>query len=141
MLKKYIMGLVLILPLVAFAAKPIVGQEPEIVIPKTIPQLITYYSEKYKVSEDLMTDIIGCETAHTFNPVMQSTVKYNFSSSKRGIVKGQQERSYGLAQIHLPDHPGVSYEQAIDKDFALDFMASNIAKGRVKMWSCYSLVR
>lgn len=131
----------LLLPLVALIAKPVIAEPIEIVTPKTIPQLITYYAEKYKVSEDLITDLIDCETSHTFNPVMQSNIRYNFSSSKRGIVKGERERSYGLAQIHLPDHPEVSYEQAINAEFAIEFMAKNIADGQVGMWSCYKIVR
>ncbi len=46
---------------------------------------------------------------------------------------GTQEQSFGLAQIHLPDHPTVSKEQAIDPEFAINFMAKNWHKVR---WYC-----
>lgn len=37
------------------------------------------------------------------------------------------EESYGLAQIHLPSHPNISREQAMDAYFALDFLVENWA--------------
>jgi len=46
-----------------------------------------------------------------------------------------REQSFGLAQIHLPDWPSVTQEQARDVDFALDFMASNLSEGK-NIWSC-----
>ena len=120
----------------------LIAQPLEIIpIPQTIPEKIEYYANKYNVSSELMTQIILCETANTLNPKIQSKILYKFSSSKRGIVKGTQEMSFGLSQIHLPDHPSISYEEAIDPDFALDFMASNISKGKANIWSCYKKVK
>lgn len=101
-----------------------------------IVKKIHLYADKYNVSFDKMYKVVECETAHTFNPQIQSQVKYNFSSEKRGIVKGELERSYGLSQIHLPDHPNVSHAQATDIDFALNFLAENLSEGRDRMWSC-----
>lgn len=96
---------------------------------------IHLYADKYNVSFDKMYQIIDCETAHTFDANIQSHVVYAFSSSKRGIVKGEREQSYGLAQIHLPDHPQVTIEQAKDVDFALNFMALSLSKGK-HIWYC-----
>lgn len=101
-----------------------------------IIERIHFYSDKYNVSFDKMYKVVECETAHTFNPQIQSQVRYNFSSPQRGIVKNEQEKSYGLAQIHLPDHPTVSVQQATDIDFSLNFLAENLSKGRDRMWSC-----
>lgn len=101
----------------------------------TIPSLIDKYSQKYGVPYKEIHTIIACETGNTFNPEIQSRVRYNFSSTKRGIVKGERERSYGLAQIHLPDHPYVSIEQAKDPEFAIEFMAKSLSKGK-NIWYC-----
>lgn len=108
-----------------------------VVSPPSVEDKIHLYADKYGVSFDKMYRIIDCETAHTFDPQIQSSVKYNFSSTKRGIIRGERERSYGLAQIHLPDHPSITIEQATDVDFALNFMAENLSKGR-NLWYCKS---
>jgi len=55
--------------------------------------------------------------AHT---IYCESMFYNIQS---GIVhEGVREPSYGLAQIHLPSHPKVSVEQALDPYFAVDWM-------------------
>lgn len=108
--------------------------------PKTIPEKIYEYANKYNVSGELMEKIVRCEN-HELNPKLQSKLKYKFSDPSSGIIYGEREMSYGLAQIHLPAHPGISYEQATDVDFSLDFMAKNIAKGKGSMWSCYNKVK
>lgn len=96
---------------------------------------IKFYSHKYGVSYQWMYAGVKCETANTFDTEIQSTVRYNFSDPKRGIVKGEREKSFGLAQIHLPDHPNITLEQAQDADFALDFMAEHLSRGDV-IWYC-----
>lgn len=35
---------------------------------------------------------------------------------------GTQEQSFGLAQIHLPSHPNITREQALNAYFAIDWM-------------------
>lgn len=100
-----------------------------------IEDKIQLYSDKYGVPYETIYNAIDCETAHTFNPQIQSNVIYNFSSTKRGISKGDRERSYGLVQIHLPDHPKVTMKQATDVDFSIEFMAKNLSKGN-EIWSC-----
>lgn len=97
---------------------------------------IAYYASKYKVSEALMMSNVSCETAGTFDPKIQSQVKYSFSDARRGIVFGEQEQSYGLAMIHLPDNLSVTKEQATDPDFALDFMAKAFSNGEYWRWYC-----
>lgn len=100
-----------------------------------IVEKIHYYSDKYNVSFQRVYNTIDCETAHTLNPFIQSNVKYNFSSAKRGIVKGEREKSYGLAQIHLPDHPKITSEQATNEDFAIEFMVREYSLGH-DLWYC-----
>lgn len=94
-----------------------------------IESKIHLYADKYNVPFQKIYNTVDKETGGTFNPTIQSKVIYNFSNPKKGIVKGTQERSYGLAQIHLPDHPDISRSQAEDIDFALSFMAKEYSLG------------
>lgn len=98
-------------------------------------KLIHVYSERYGVPYQTMYRKIDCESNHTFNPKIKSQVVYNFSDPKRGISKGQLEKSIGLAQIHLPDHPEISLEQAENAEFSIEFMARNLSRGK-DIWSC-----
>ncbi len=81
-----------------------------------------------------MINLVRCETAGTFDPEIQSGAIYNFSDPKRGIVKGERERSFGLSQIHMPDNRATTIEQAIDPDYALDFMGRELAAGNTWRW-------
>jgi hypothetical protein len=49
---------------------------------------------------------------------------------------GDQGTSVGIAQIHLPAHPDVSHENALDPIWSIDWAATNFAKDP-EMWSCY----
>lgn len=104
--------------------------------------LITAYVEtkakEYNVSASQMLTTIRCENK-PLDPNQQSGHRYDFNSPKRGIVKGDQERSFGLAMIHLPDHPSVSHAQATDPEYAIDFMAKHFAKGEQTMWTCWRI--
>jgi hypothetical protein len=51
------------------------------------------------------------------------------------ILKGVREESYGLVQIHLPSHPHITKEQAIDPEFAIDYIAKHLTNGTDR-WSC-----
>ncbi len=84
-----------------------------------------------------MNTVISCETAGTFDPLIQSRVRYKYDNAKWGVKAGEQEKSFGLAAIHLPDHPEVSKEQAVDASFAIDFLAKNLKVGKGSMWTCY----
>lgn len=80
---------------------------------------ILKYATLYNVSPETMTRVIACES--NYNP--------------RAV--GDGGNSFGLAQIHLPSHPYVTKEQAYDPDFAIDFLAKNLAKGNGRIWTCY----
>lgn len=111
-------------------------QEPPVVAPENVRPKIKFYAQKYGASEDLMVSTVSCETAGTFDPTIRSQARYTWEDPKRGIVKGEQEQSYGLSQIHIPDNPGITVEQAVDADFALDFMARALARGETWRWHC-----
>jgi hypothetical protein len=53
---------------------------------------------------------------------------------------GVQERSFGVAQINLDAHPDITYEEAIDPVFAIDYAAKEFSKGNAKQWTCWSLL-
>jgi hypothetical protein len=132
--KKYI-ALFLIFPLLlvsfsfgkvsAEAPLPEVEVKKEPVVEKKdftvdeIKSMVDYYADKYEVSRDTMHKVVNCESSYNYKAV------------------GDGGKSFGLSQIHSPSHPSITYKQSIDPNFALDFMASNIAKGKGKMWTCW----
>lgn len=107
---------------------------PQVQAELTPREMVTLYADKYGVDEELMLCLVSHENKR-WNPKAQSDIIYSFSDAKRGIVKGEYEKSFGLAMIHLPDHPEVTLEQATDAEFSIEFMAKNIAKGRKTWWT------
>ena len=89
-----------------------------------------------QIEPSVMLRTLDCENP-AWNPKQQSNIHYDFTDPKRGIVKGDRERSFGLSMIHLPDHPDISYEEATDPVFALTYMADEFAAGRASQWYCY----
>lgn len=97
----------------------------------TKAELVAYATERAveaKLSPTKVIQVINCETAGTWDPKIQSRAKYK---------NGKQEQSFGLVQIHLPAHPNVSYEEATDPYYAIDFLIDHWKKGNQWMWSCY----
>jgi len=84
---------------------------------KATSDVIVYlYEEANKAGLD------GDKIAHT---IYCESMFYNIQS---GVVKdGVREPSFGLAQIHLPSHPTVTVEQALDPYFAVDFIINHWA--------------
>lgn len=102
---------------------------------------IVAYASKWGVSDVLVRDLVSCETGGSFDPDIRSSAIYDFSRPAQGIEEGGRERSYGLAQIHLPDNQNISLEQAIDPDYALNFMAQELAAGNAWRWKrCFDSV-
>lgn len=91
-------------------------------------------AQNYGVSYYVMEQIINCESG--WNYKVASKHRYHVGNVPRGYAVGDYEQSYGLVQIHLPAHPHVSYEQAVNPEFAIDFLARNLAAGKGRMWSC-----
>jgi hypothetical protein len=124
-----------------YAKEPVVEVPKEVQIAvhidwteERIKQEIAAVAKKYKVSEDKMRETIQCESH--FVTDIQSHHLYSFTDATRGIYAGEREQSYGLSQIHLPDHPKVTYEQAIDPKFAINFMGKAFANGYAYWWTC-----
>lgn len=81
--------------------------------------LIQKYAEKYDVSEEVLHKVIFCES------------RYN------RYAIGDRGHSRGLVQIYDNYHPTITHEQAFDPDFAINFLAENIKKGKGNMWTCF----
>ena len=81
-----------------------------------------------------MNAIVACESGYVTD--IQSKHKYTASNVPRGYSVGDTEQSYGLVQIHLPAHTTVTKEEATNPQYAADFLAENLAKGRAGMWTC-----
>lgn len=96
--------------------------------PARIDQEIVTQAKAYGVSAEVMRKVIACES-------MGSTTIQSYHRRPDGT----REQSFGLVQIHLPDWPEVTRDQAIDPKFAIDFLASHLAEGQGNLWSCYRM--
>lgn len=111
---------------------------------KPFDSIVKKYSQEYGVPYNIIDSVITCENT-TRDPKKQSGIKYTQSQVENhpewGVSVGEYERSFGLAQIHLPDNKNVTYEQATDPDFSIRYMASEMSKGRYTKWSCYTKLK
>jgi len=86
---------------------------------------INEIADEYGVSAKVMVEIILCES--NFDADVQSRIINQ---------EGERERSYGLVQINT-DYHDVTREQAIDPEFAIEFLAEKLSKGKGYLWSCW----
>ena len=84
-----------------------------------IEELIKRIAEDYKVSPSLMLRIARCE------------------SGLRPSAIGDFNNSFGLWQIHLPSHPQITKEQALNALWSTKWSAEKIANGKAYMWTCF----
>lgn len=110
--------------------------EPKSMSQIVIDELVRKYAKQYNVSPNEMLRVIGCENK-PLDPKLQSYIRYKSDNPVWGVKAGEREKSYGLVQIHLPSHPNISYEQATDPEFSIEFMAKKFSKGQASEWSCY----
>lgn len=89
---------------------------------KTIEQLIDEEALQYNVSAGVMHAVIKCESQYNPNAV------------------GDGGHSRGLVQIYDDFHPTVTHTQAFDPEFAITFLAKNLAQGKGNLWSCYKIL-
>ena len=98
-------------------------------------RLVKFYAKKYGVSSSKMMQTLKNENK-TFQFHKQSELRYK-KGNRWKFPEGTREKSFGIAQIHLPDHPDVSYQEATDPAFAVEFMAKAFAKGKQGWWMGY----
>lgn len=123
-MNKIIVGLVAALFLLP--ATIVVAQEPATIDP-VVKVAIQKYADQYKVSSTEMYHVLKCESG------------FNSIQSRVPSIKGPngREDSWGVAQIHLPAHPTVALEEAMDPEFAIEWTAQQFALGKQTMWTCY----
>ena len=85
----------------------------------TIKQIIELAAEKHGADYSKMLAVANCE------------------SGLKPYAIGDGGDSIGLFQIHLPSHPSVSREEALDPHFAADWSAKKFAAGFGNIWTCY----
>lgn len=134
MIKHLITGITILLSISTFSPYTLADLEPE-PEPKTVQELVTQYSKEYGVSATRMMATIRCENVE-LDPTLQSRLKYK-AGNRWKQPAGSYEQSYGLVQIHLPDHPDITYEQATNPEFAINWMAEQFSEGRARQWTCY----
>lgn len=53
---------------------------------------------------------------------------------------GDHGYSYGLWQIHLPSHPDISKQQALDPDWSTRWALNRMKQGSWSLWTCNKLI-
>lgn len=57
-------------------------------------------------------------------------------SSLNPSAVGDHGQSYGMWQIHLPSHPDITKEQALDPEWSTKWAMEQMAAGRARIWTC-----
>lgn len=83
------------------------------------PVIIEAYAVRYGIPSGALVNTIRCESGFNAKAV------------------GDQGQSFGMAQIHLPSHPDITREQALDPFFAIDWTAQQFKEGNANLWTCY----
>lgn len=113
--------------LITKAEAPEVRYSPPIVAistpPVSVQALITRYAAFYGTSELELLQTLTCE------------------SGLRSDAVGDSGTSVGVAQIHLPAHPDITREQALDAEFSVKWAARAFSKGNQWMWTCYKMIQ
>lgn len=84
-----------------------------------VKELVNIYADKYGVSRATLQSVVSCESGYNHKAI------------------GDGGKSFGAVQIHNPSHPKITREQAENAEFALNFLAENVSKGKGSMWTCY----
>lgn len=53
---------------------------------------------------------------------------------------GDHGTSFGVAQIHLPAHPDITRQEAMNGRWSIEWAAEQFATGGAPMWSCYHIL-
>lgn len=103
----------------------------------------------YAIAEDYVDPLYTLDSkAERMVYANQMAYKYNISASDlKRTIKGESGwkptaigdggYSIGMCQIHLPSHPSVSREQALDPKFCLEWTAEKFSQGKARMWTAY----
>lgn len=128
---KHLLLSVAVIVLLFANPKPIMADHIPPVPPtneQIVKGLVEKYSAQYKVSAYRMNVVLACEDD-----------TYEFDRQSNYYTSAGREKSYGVAQINLPWNPDVTYAQATDPDFSVEFMAKQFSQGKQYQWSCYRM--
>lgn len=118
-MKKLLLSLVVVFLIIT--GSTVQAQAPIEVRDMTVKGIITYWANKYSVSEEKMEFTIKCES--------------RFNTQATNITKW--EHSVGSSQINLLAHPDITEKQARDFDWATMYMAQQFSLNNAKIWTCY----
>lgn len=103
------------------------------IVPYSVPkeelsiiEKIENLSGLYNVDPHAIINTINCESEFVSG---QSRIPNKTGPNGR-------EDSWGIAQIHLPSHPDVSKEEALDPSFSIEWMIKKWAEGKAGRWTC-----
>lgn len=85
----------------------------------TAPLIIEAYAVRYGIPAAPIIKTLQCESQFDSQAI------------------GDHGTSFGVAQIHLSDHPGVTKEEALNPYFAIDWTVRQFRDGNASWWSCY----
>ena len=92
----------------------------QVKLEKTVEELIADASLRYGIDHAKFLATAQCE-----------------SSLRSNVIGGDDGNSVGLFQIHLPSHPEVSMENALDPIWAVEWAAKKF-KIDPTIWVCYN---
>ncbi len=101
-----------------------------------VRQLIIDAAKQHKIDSDKFLSLAMCESS--LDPSVQSRLHYTKDHPKWGVKKGDRELSFGLFQIHLPDNPDISKDEALDPHFAVEWAAIKFKNDPTIWLTCHS---
>lgn len=93
---------------------------------ETVQEMISRKATEMDVDPKLALRIANCESS--FVPQQSKIINPR---------TGEREKSFGIWQIHIPSHPDVSIEQAMDPEWSTDWAMPRL-KDNPNLWSCFS---
>ena len=121
-MKKILISLVLAASIIAIPARATSTASLPIQ-PNTIAGYIQQDAAEFGVNPDIMNRVIQCE------------------SGGDPLAIGDHGTSFGLVQIHMPDHPEVTTTEAFNPAFAVRYLAQKIGSGQGHIWTCFKRMK
>lgn len=108
-------------PVVASSVETCISLPKELIYAK-----ITQYAQEYGVSESMMDYVVRHESRYD-----------NCAVGDTHLIDpdGNPHVSKGAVQINEYWNPKISESEALDIDFSLKFLASNLADGKCRLWT------
>mgnify|MGYP003403430693 FL=1 len=108
----------------------------EVIVIEEVKKLDTSYGATYTL--DQISELASKYPEYKSTILRVSWCESHYKNVQSDIYyKGSREDSWGIAQINLYWHPEVSKAQALDPEFAIDFMAKRFKAGKASEWTCW----